>query len=97
MAIGGLALVASPCLTKGDKNMNQEELEQVISYQKKSLDYIYKWLREEVEREKLNERKCKFCGELAEKDAFDEDGKIIEICEKCDSKSLDADTLENNL
>ena len=66
--------------------MKQKEIEQVLKYQIQTMDYLNKWLTEEILKDKLLERKCKYCGENAEKDAFDDDGDAIEICEKCDSK-----------
>lgn len=35
--------------------MKQEELEMIIKYQKQSLDYLYRWLAEEVEKDKKPE------------------------------------------
>ncbi|MEK6878268.1 MAG: hypothetical protein AABY22_01600 [Nanoarchaeota archaeon] len=64
--------------------MNQNELEQVIKYQKQTLEYLDKWLGEEIEKDKI---KCQFCDEEAIKDALDGDGNGIKICSECDAKS----------
>ena len=65
---------------------NQNDYEKYISYQKQVLEFLENELIKEVEKDKLEERKCKFCGDSAVKDALDEDGFMIEICENCDSK-----------
>lgn len=67
--------------------MNQQELSQVIKYQKQTLDYLDKWLTEEIEKDKKSSILCKFCGEDATKDALDEDGNTIQVCENCGDKS----------
>ena len=65
------------------QNSNADVENGKVQALKQVLDFIKD---EEIEKDKLEERKCKFCGDSAVKDALDEDGFMIEICENCDSK-----------
>ena len=69
-------------------------LDQKIDSIKLGLDQCQKLLDETIDSAKKIQEvisadykiKCQFCDEEAIKDALDEDGNTIKICENCDSK-----------
>lgn len=75
--------------------MNKNELKSVIDYQKQSLYYLQKWIKEEVEKETekaLNETKdilgikdhvCNFCDSTDTTEYSAEGEGSVWLCEDC--------------